>query len=319
MDSTYCQINADLISKGHDLSFDIFILNGEASDSGFIKFASKDENHKEKVLELLSSDGFDEKLYIHEEDLFKYYESVTVNLRNFVVNKDVPLETKIEKISEVSKDIMHDFFDSNSSEDILRVSDQVVELMETCMSNKEFGVKGLFKILTKDYYTYTHSINVGLYCMTFGIQTNMGSNDVRGLGLGGMLHDVGKSKISKEILNKVGKLTDEEFEIIKDHSNFGAIILEGMGCFKENVISMAGQHHERYLGEGYPNGLAKDEIEYFARICKVMDVYDALTTRRSYKKALSTMNAFTIMKKNMQGHFDPNILDRFILIMGPES
>ncbi|MEK9628220.1 MAG: HD domain-containing phosphohydrolase [Nitrospinota bacterium] len=92
-----------------------------------------------------------------------------------------------------------------------------------------------------------------------------------------------------------------------------------MGCFKKNGISMAGQNHERYLGSGYPNGLAKDENEYFARICKVMDVYDALTTRRSYKKALTTMDAFTIMKKEMQGHFDPNILDKFILIMGLEN
>ncbi|MBC8283060.1 MAG: hypothetical protein H8E32_04545 [Nitrospinae bacterium] len=119
------------------------------------------------------------------------------------------------------------------------------------------------------------------------------------------------------MLNKVGKLTDEEFEIIKDHSNLGGIILEGMGCFGQNVISMAGQHHENYMGCGYPNNLARDEIEYYARICKVMDVYDALTTRRSYKKAFTPVTALTIMNKEMRDHFDPNVLEKLILMMGP--
>ncbi len=319
MSATYCQINPDLLMQSSELPFDLFVPSTGSANSGYIKFASKDQKHKEKVFDLLNSEDFDEELFILEEDLVKYYDGATVNLRKFVVNKFVPLEKKIEKISEVSKGIMKQFFDSPSSGDVLRASDQIIELMETCMAQKEFGVKGLLKILTKDYYTYTHSINVGLYCMTYGIETKMSQEDIRGLGLGGMLHDVGKSKIAREILNKDGKLTDEEFEAIKDHSISGGEILEDMGCFGKNVVSMASQHHEKYIGGGYPHGLVNDEIEHFARICKVMDVYDALTTRRSYKKPFSPVTAFTIMSKEMYGHFDPNILENLIRTMGPQN
>ncbi len=82
---------------------------------------------------------------------------------------------------------------------------------------------------------------------------------------------------------------------------------------------MVGQHHEKYDGEGYHQGLAGEEISQYARICKITDVYDALTTRRSYKKALKTIEALTIMKSKMRHEFDPKLLDSFIVMMGPEA
>ena len=81
---------------------------------------------------------------------------------------------------------------------------------------------------------------------------------------------------------------------------------------------MAAQHHEKFKGGGYPRGIVGDEISFFARICKVMDVYDALTTRRSYKKAMNPFDTLTLMKKQMSDEFDAKILDNFIQYMGPE-
>jgi len=104
----------------------------------------------------------------------------------------------------------------------------------------------------------------------------------------------------------------------KSHSSLGTEILESMNCYGPNVIRMAGEHHEKFQGNGYPKGLVGEEISNFARICKVMDVYDALTTRRSYKKAMAPFEALTLMRKQMEAEFDLDILGNFVRYMGPD-
>ncbi len=225
----------------------------------------------------------------------------------------------MEKVYDLSRDVTHQFFEANSSPEILRGSGQVVELMEKCLSDNKLGFHGLSKIMEKDYYTYTHSINVGLYCMSFALNIGMPPDEVHELGLGGMLHDAGKSSIPQEIINKKGALTEEEFQMIKNHTSSGMEVIRGLGCYGEKVIQMVGQHHEKYNGEGYHQGLVGDDIALFARICKLTDVYDALTTRRSYKKSLKTIEALTIMKTKMGHEFDPKLLNSFIRMMGPQA
>jgi len=133
-----------------------------------------------------------------------------------------------------------------------------------------------------------------------------------------MLHDVGKSKIDHALINKSGKLSDEEFEQMKTHASAGGEILTGMKCYTNNVVRMASEHHEKYKGGGYPNGIEGEEIHRYARICKIMGVYDALTTRRSYKKAMSAFDTLIIMKKQMAHDFDPKLLNSFIGLMAPD-
>ena len=193
-----------------------------------------------------------------------------------------------------------------------------MSIMDQCLTENEAGFHSISMITSKDYYTYTHSVNVGLYCLAYGLKTKMGPNDTRDLGLGGILHDVGKSMMDVNLINKTGKLTDEEFEIIKTHAPLGKEILESMKCFGTNVIRMAGEHHEKYKGNGYPDGLGEKEISIFARICKVMDVYDALITRRSYKKALAPFDAINIMAKQMRDEFDLEIFANFVRYLGPD-
>ena len=315
-EGNFREINIEFLAKSGEESFDIFYKTDSFGNAKYVKFASTERKHQEKVLRLLE-EGTEQDFYIHEEDLFKYYRCATNSLRAVMSNPDVPLKKKTEKIYEVSKGVMKEFFDNNVSEKILESSEEVMEMMEDCMSTAEVGFHGIAEITSKDYYTYTHSVNVGLYCMTFGLKRKMGRNDIRQLSLGGMLHDVGKSKIDYSLINKSGKLTDQEFEAMKAHAAEGSHIIAGMNCFADNVVRMAGEHHEKYKGGGYPTGKIGDEIHLYARICKIMDVYDALTTRRSYKKALSAFDTLIIMKKQMSNDFDPHLLQDFIRLMGP--
>jgi HD-GYP domain-containing protein (c-di-GMP phosphodiesterase class II) len=312
--NSFRPVNIEFLAKGAGESFDIFL---QSDSETFVKFASTDPKHQDKVLRLLEEGEIDQEFYIREEDLFKYYQYATQSLRSVMNNPKVPLETKTKKIYEVSQGAMKEFFSYNASTKILESSEEVMDMMEDCLSTADAGFAGISQITSKDYYTHTHSVNVGLYCMTFGTKVGLPKDDVKQLGLGGMLHDVGKSKIDTALINKNGKLNDEEFERMKSHSPMGAEMLTGMCCYKDSVINMAGQHHEKFKGGGYPQGLAGDEISMHARICKIMDVYDALTTRRSYKKALNVMETLTIMTKQMANDFDPKLLELFIKVMGP--
>jgi len=314
----YRRINLEFLSQSSGDHFDIFYKTNSFGQIKFVKFASSEPRHHEKVQRLLESGEALEEFFIQETDLFKYYKHVTNTIRSIVSNPEIPVEKKTQKVYEVSKNIMHEFFELNASPKILTASDEVVEIMEGCFKTAEVGFASIARITSKDYYTYTHSVNVGLYCMTYGIKIKQPSEECRQLGLGGMLHDVGKSQIREELINKNGKLSEQEFEEMKSHSPLGEEILMGMKCYGQTVLNMAGQHHEQFKGGGYPRGLMGEDISFHGRVCKVMDVYDALTTRRSYKKALAPFDALTLMKKQMAPHFDPDILDNFIRLMGPD-
>jgi putative nucleotidyltransferase with HDIG domain len=175
----------------------------------------------------------------------------------------------------------------------------------------------LLKVAVHEYTTYTHSVNVAAVGTLFGQDLGLGVKDLKGLCAGILLHDVGKTKISTDILNKKGKLTKEEFDIIKKHPEYGIEVLEETGVqFKEELIVTL-QHHENNDGSGYPYGLTKDEIHPCGKIARVIDVYDALTAKRSYKDALRPFTAITEMKEEMLNCFDTELLKEFIRFLGP--
>ncbi len=220
-DNRFREIQNEFLVDGGSENFDIFYRTSEFGKEKFVLFASSAPQHQDKVKRMLEQGDSDMEFYIQEEDLFKYYQHATQSLKTLVTNPNVPLNKKTEKIYEVSKNVMQEFFDFHASDKILESSGEVMGMMEECMSTAGFGFKGIAAITSKDYYTHTHSVNVGLYCMTFAVKTKMPRDEIRALGLGGMLHDVGKTKVDTSIINKDGKLSDEEFEAMKVHAPWG--------------------------------------------------------------------------------------------------
>ncbi|MEE9258353.1 MAG: HD domain-containing phosphohydrolase, partial [Nitrospinaceae bacterium] len=243
-------VDIEFLAQGGGEPFDIYIKSDSLGSVSFVKFASTRPKHQEKVLRLLEEGDADLELFIQEEDLFKYYQCATKSLLALVNNPKIPHKEKTQKIYDVSKGVMKEFFDFHASGKILESSEEVMGMMEECMSSAEGGFGSIAQIANKDYYTHTHSVNVGLYCMTYGIKSGMNKDEARQLGLGGMLHDVGKSKVPESIINKSGKLTDEEFTTMKAHSPDGAELLSGMKCYTNNVVRMAREHHENFGGGG---------------------------------------------------------------------
>jgi HD-GYP domain-containing protein (c-di-GMP phosphodiesterase class II) len=247
-------IDLEFLGAGGSEFFDIFSKSTVFGSTQFIKFASSHPSHQDKFRKLIESGESNEEFFIREEDLIKYHGLATKSLRTMISNPQIPFQEKTQKIYDVSKGIMKEFFDSNTSEKILQSSEEVANIMEQCFSQNKAGFHSLSMITNKDYYTYTHSVNVGLYCMTYGIKTKMGPNDTRDLGLGGMLHDVGKSKIDADLINKNGKLTDEEFQTIQSHPALGTEILDSMQCYGQMSSEWRGSTTKSLKARVTPRG-----------------------------------------------------------------
>ncbi len=195
---------------------------------------------------------------------------------------------------------------------------ETVEAMNKLM-NEPGAMESFFQLTVHDYYTYTHSVHVYIYSSLLTRAIIGDENEVllKELGIGFLLHDIGKKDISPAILNKKGKLNDEEWAEIKKHPGTGYDLLTNVsGSLTDEVTQIVLQHHEKIDGSGYPKGLKESDIGRFGKICGIADVYDALTTRRSYKEAMSKMTAFTIMQDS-PGHFDDKLLTRFIRLAVP--
>lgn len=165
----------------------------------------------------------------------------------------------------------------------------------------------------KNSNTATHIERIGLYCECLGRKLLLSPGDVEVLRHASPMHDVGKLGIPDAILVKPGKLTLEEWEVMKEHTIIGAHILHGSpsDLLRAGAV-IALCHHERWDGTGYPRGLAGEEIPLFARICAVADYFDAVTTNRAYRKAFPNHTAYEMMAAARGTHFDPNLLDVFM-------
>lgn len=172
------------------------------------------------------------------------------------------------------------------------------------------------KLRKFDEYTYTHCINVAILAIVLGRHLNRGVNELRLLGIAGLFHDVGKAKVPEEILNKPGKLTDAEFEIMKTHTDEGYKLLKEQNNMPREVLLAALEHHERQNGQGYPQGLQGKNVHVISRFISVVDVYDALTSKRVYKDAIPPIRALGLMYQWRLSDFYPNSVEHFIKCIG---
>lgn len=170
----------------------------------------------------------------------------------------------------------------------------------------------------KDRYTSGHSKRVAEYSCMIAKRMGKSKKEQEEIYRAGLLHDVGKIRIPEEIINKAGKLTDEEYNIIKIHSITGYHILRGIS--EESFISIAAKyHHERYDGRGYPNGLEGDKIPEVARILGVADAYDAMASNRSYRNALPQDVIRDEIEKCRGTQFDPHIADIMLQLIDEDK
>lgn len=220
----------------------------------------------------------------------------------------VELSESIKK--RVSEGIQFLYNDTESTAFTSTSANITKNLLKAIDDNEAVAVD-ISALKTSDEYTFKHSVDVATMSMIVAKKMGMGKDDVYNIGIAGLLHDMGKSKIPPDILNKPAKLTDEEFEVMKQHSVYGYRILKNKNDFAVPIATAVLQHHEKVNGTGYPMGVTSEKIIPYAKILSVVDVYDALVTERPYKDAMSQRNAIEIIM-SMTAELDITAMRSFL-------
>jgi len=241
---------------------------------------------------------------------------------NSRAEKRAVVKAEIEQAKAIfneSKDIQKELFSQALSgtavdlEPVIAVTNKSVD----AIFNNPDSLACMVNIREKDEYLLEHSVAVSVYITIFAHYLKMTREIVQHLSVGAFLHDIGKIKIPDEILNKPGKLTDEEFTIMKAHANHSIDIIKKTPGISKLSLEVAALHHEKLNGEGYPFQIKGDDINKYGRMIAICDIFDALTANRVYKKGFPHNKSFSILRELAKSnHLDSTLVDQFIQCVG---
>jgi len=291
------KIDQSIVDKGSRT----LIARGAIMDSYLIESLLK-----LKIMGVYISEGEDDdeedESYVTQETLEKIEKLKVADRAKVTLTESVK--------ARVSEGVNY-IFQNTGSDGFMDATNSISEeLMSAIMENEAVAVDiGALKVC--DEYTFKHSVDVATMAMIIGKKYGLSQDEIHDIGVSGLLHDVGKSEIPNEILNKAGPLTDEEFAMMRQHSLFGYRILKDISELSDPIKMGVLQHHEKINGAGYPLGVHGDKIHKFARIIAVADIYDALVTERPYKKAFSQRDAVEILM-SMTDELDIDAMKSFL-------
>jgi HD-GYP domain-containing protein (c-di-GMP phosphodiesterase class II) len=316
---SYFSVSYDLITKNEKISYNLYV-NASSIDKAqkFIKVFSK--NNFLSIEDLVEFKRKYLQLYVSEDER-KLYMSSLVKSSDFS-----DLQT-VDFIKDSAVEYLHRIFDDTKEFNTEILSQTIgecrfaVESMIDVLDDYTIdSLKGLIGNLSShDFYTFDHSINVSMYCISIlrAIKPEASRDELVHVGLGGLLHDLGKIKVPTHILNSPGGLNDDQYAEIKKHPGYGIDLLKsGEIDVSEdldlNIIArVVHEHHENWDGTGYPSKKAGKEIHLYARICTIADFFDAVTTKRSYNDVLPITQAMGVMERFKGIKLDPNLFKAF--------
>jgi HD-GYP domain-containing protein (c-di-GMP phosphodiesterase class II) len=318
---SYFSVSKDLVVIEQLIPYDLYINSSVVKNKQkFIRIFAKGD-----TLSIVELNHFKEKyfqLYVCEEQRKDFFSALKTlgavddtEKMSFIKDRAI---NYLNNIFEPEKEFTTELL----SETINACKETVEGMVDMLEEYNITKLSGLIASLSfHDFYTFDHSINVSMYCITIfkELKPRATRSELVHVGLGGLLHDLGKVKISTSILNSPGKLTDEEFAEIKKHPNFGVNLLiqheENLEIDKdvelELISRVIGEHHENVDGTGYPNKLVDKQIHIFSKVCAIADFFDAITTKRAYSDVLSIENAIKIMANTVDKKIDRKIFSVF--------
>ncbi|MCG7902755.1 MAG: HD-GYP domain-containing protein [Candidatus Thiodiazotropha weberae] len=197
-----------------------------------------------------------------------------------------------------------------------RVTPVVEDMLASIFRNQD-AFLGLTRIRQMDQYTFEHSVSVSALMIAFAKKLQLDQSTIWELGVGGILHDVGKLQVPEKILNKPGRLTDQEFDVMRGHVGFGYKLIDEAESIPKRAQQVILQHHERLNGTGYPGRLSGEEISLYGKMAAIVDVYDAITSDRVYHKGkLPSLVLRQLVEWSDEGDFDAELVQRFIQCVG---
>ena len=223
-------------------------------------------------------------------------------------------QVAVQALSEGIDDIFGKLAEGGSL-DMVRVKKSVEPMIDSISRNPDACI-WLARMKQEDKYTYQHSLGASIWAVALGRQLGLPKSDLRSLAIGGLLFDVGKLGVEPGLLNTQQPLTDDEFQQVRDHVTLGVEMIAGSGLMNQDVIDMITYHHERHDGSGYPEGIRGDDIPVFARIAAIVDCYDAITSHRSYARAIPPSTAIKMLYEWKDIDFQGELVEEFIQAVG---
>lgn len=315
----YVAISKDTLMEDTKVGCDLYLRSYVNGYPRYILFCRGDEQFGSDRKGVLIEKNI-QKLYVLSKEYRKFFKYQEKNLPNIIANNNISTEEKSHAIYHVAKSLTKDILENIGTDevDLNRVKNWVKYTMSFIL-NDENAFSGLISMTSHDYYTYTHSINLSVLGLLFGKHLSLDPFSLNAFGTGMLLHDVGKVEIPIIILNKPDKLTREEYEIIKLHPESGYSILKDKQNIEKISLIPAIEHHENYDGTGYPYGIGGSEVDLYGRLSRIIDVYDAITTRRCYAGAMKPFDALNVMSEEMVNCFDTELFKEFICFLGPKG
>jgi putative nucleotidyltransferase with HDIG domain len=309
---SYIPIHLESLRLDTILQFDLFVK----LDQQMVLYRSADLPFLEKTKQKLIENGLT-TLFIKGESREAFQDYMATNLPIILQDPALPQKEKATVLYDTSKTLIEDIFANPTYNESIRRSETIVEnTIDYLMHGREAFVN-LMQITSYNYTLYTHSVNVCAFSISLAQQSgHTDATFLYELGIGALLHDIGKSNIPDRILNKKSKLSPTEFEIVKRHPKWGVEILRETDQIPEECYMPVLQHHERGGGTGYPDHIDLRHMHIYSKIVAICDAFDAMTTSRVYQDALDTYTALRIMNAQKAG-FDQDLLRRFIVMLGP--
>ncbi|MCP4213920.1 MAG: HD domain-containing protein [bacterium] len=301
------------LSKLHPNSFINFDLYLETNDN-FVLYKGRNLEITMDDIQRLVDNGI-ETFYIHKKDKKNFKNYQEGNLEEILGSDDVSVEKKAEALYDSAINVIEDVFENPRSGHSIKRSREIVGHTVDFILGLPQAFANLLKLRKHDYYTYTHSVNVCTFLVSLAQELGISEiNTLKEIGEGGLLHDLGKSQVPSKLINKRGRLTKTEWEVMQKHPALGVGIARDTRESTGVTLSIIGQHHEKLSGKGYPNGLKGSELNVFANMASIVDVYDAITTNRSYSPAKPPMVAAQILVSNKED-FDEKLLLTFLKML----
>lgn len=301
--SPFFEVRTRSVAGDRPLPCDIYLVfNGKP-----LLFRRRGDQVTEDRLLRLSKHGL-QQLLIPSDQRHLYLDS----LKSIVKDPDAGTDTKSKFIKESAYVHIHDLFHKQDIQPVVTEAKALIEDMVSFVSSDISAVSSLMRLSAHDYYTYNHSVDVAVYAIV--LARKIFGEDKKFLlaaGLSGLLHDIGKRRIDLALINKASALTPDEWAEIRRHPEYGKEALAEVTSIPTESKEVVYQHHENFDGTGYPQKLKGDEISKLARVVTIADVFDALTTDRSYHKAIPPVQALNTMFSMQPGKFDPQIFSAF--------
>ncbi len=292
------------LAPAEKLDFDLFV---RSEGDKAVLFRGRNYPLNQDELERLSGSSV-VTLYIRvadHEDYCTYLNEVVLQ------NPELPGDRRLQVLTAVNRSVFETAFTSPNVHRYVEFAEEFGNNLANVFSENEFTLRDLSHLLAHDYYTYTHVANVTTYCLGLASRLGFDHESLQQVAFGALLHDYGKRYIPTSVLNCTTRLTDEQWRIIQRHPTDGFREF----CHREDVnwgqLMMIYQHHERLDGKGYPVGAGGSEIHEWARLCKVADVFDALTADRPYRRADSPSKVLEFMATKVGTEFDEEMFRCF--------